>query len=105
MAFKVLTARPGLWRSRTPTLYLICKKRTGAVVGMWGEAHRRDAVIRSMAQSFPGQYAAAEVWAREVDGGTLEVWFNRPGLSLPECYRQEFEHALRGKLEAYRGIH
>ena len=98
MAFKTLMGRPV--PARRPDCYAIYKRRTLTIVGMWGDAIYRNTVIRSMEQSFPGQYAVAEVWAREVDGGTLEVWFNRPGLSLPECYRQEFEHALRGKLEA-----
>ena len=97
MAFKtaIVDFRPR--RGRAPDLYLIYKRRTCTVVGLWGNANYRDTVLRSLEGSFPGQYSAAAAWGRIIDGD-LEVWFGEI-ISLPECYRQEFERAMRARLE------
>jgi hypothetical protein len=97
--FKTLVGRPV--PARRPDSYVIYKKQTLTVVGMWGDALYRNTVIRAMEQSFPGQYGSTEVWARLDADGTLVIQFGVIDLMLPECYRQEFERMLRSKVEAH----
>ena len=98
MSFKTVMGKPV--PARLPDCHVIYKKRTHTVVGMWGDAIYRNTVMRSMEQSFPGQYGSTECWACLNADGTLEVQFGVIVLRLPECYTHEFERMLRSRLEA-----
>ena len=104
MAFRALLTNPERKR-RAPDLHLIFNARTRAVVGMHPRELPRDAMLRSLAKNYPGQYAPAGAWCRLGADGAVEIWFDADALALPECYRDEFERMCRDKLEAKSGIH
>ena len=101
MAFKmVLCSSESKCRERQPDLYLIYKKLSLSVVGIWGDAQLCNAALKALEGGFPGQYAVARVWGRLVDGD-LTVCFDET-LHIPEFYLHGFERALRDRLEAHR---
>ena len=101
MAFKVGSATNGNIRERQPDLYLIYKKLSLSVVGIWGDASLCQTVMKTLEAGFPQQYEVARVWGRLDVGGGLQVCFDKT-LHIPEFYRREFERALRLRLEAHR---
>ena len=102
MAFKtVLCTSESKCRERQPDLYLIYKKLSLSVVGIWGNALLCQTVLKSLYSGFPGQYDMARVWGRLDDDGRLTVCFDET-LHIPEFYLRGFEQALRDRLEAHR---
>ena len=105
MAFRVVAMAEIASRADGSGIYLIFKKKTGAIVGMWRRQPERDTVLTGMNKSFPGQYGAGGAFCRRAADGELEVAFYPDPLELPECYRNEFEALARAAApEAKSGI-
>ena len=92
------------WQSvrRSPDIWLIYKRSTKTVVGMWRRQTERDSAFTGMDKSFPGQYGKASAWCR-CEGDELIVAGFPGGLTIPECYKAEFEALAIAAMAGVKG--